>query len=38
MKEKSIKPFLGWRMVVIALSIDFFAIGFSFQSYPVIQL
>ena len=38
MKEKSIKPFLGWRMVVIALSIDFFAVGFSFQSYPVIQL
>ena len=38
MEDKSNKAFLGWRMVVIALSIDFFAVGFSFQSYPVIQL
>ena len=30
--------FLGWRMVAIAIAIDFFAVGFAFQSYPVIQL
>ena len=30
--------FFGWRMVAIAIAIDFFAVGFAFQSYPVIQL
>ncbi|SVD85234.1 uncharacterized protein METZ01_LOCUS438088, partial [marine metagenome] len=38
MEVKTNKHFLGWRMVTIALTIDFFAVGFSFQSYPVIQL
>ena len=38
MEVKPNKHFLGWRMVMIALTIDFFAVGFSFQSYPVIQL
>ena len=32
------KAFFGWRMVAIAIAIDFFAVGFAFQSYPVIQL
>ena len=31
-------PFLGWRMVAIALFADFCVVGFAFQSYPVIQL
>ena len=30
--------FLGWRMVAFAIAIDFFAVGFAFQTYPVIQL
>ncbi len=30
--------FFGWRMVAIAVAIDFFAVGFAFQTYPVIQL
>ena len=30
--------FFGWRMVAIAIAIDFFAVGFAFQTYPVIQL
>ena len=38
MEDNSTKSFLGWRMVAIALTVDFFAVGFSFQSYPVIQL
>tara|TARA_B100000963_G_scaffold292898_1_gene263193 strand:- start:327 stop:1571 length:1245 start_codon:yes stop_codon:yes gene_type:complete len=30
--------FFGWRMVTVAIAIDFFAVGFAFQTYPVIQL
>ena len=30
--------FFGWRIVAIAIAIDFFAVGFAFQTYPVIQL
>ena len=39
MEDSSKKnPFLGWRMVGIALFADFCVVGFAFQSYPVIQL
>jgi MFS family permease len=38
MKTTSTNSFFGWRMVAIAMAIDFFAVGFAFQSYPVIQL
>jgi MFS family permease len=29
------KPFLGWKMVLVAFSIDFVAVGFFFYSYGV---
>ena len=38
MKTTSTDSFFGWRMVAIAMAVDFFAVGFAFQSYPVIQL
>ena len=38
MKITSTDSFFGWRMVAIAMAVDFFAVGFAFQSYPVIQL
>jgi len=38
MQTTSTNSFYGWRMVAIAMAVDFFAVGFAFQSYPVIQL
>ena len=38
MQKTSTNPFFGWRMVAFAMAIDFFAVGFAFQSYPVIVL
>jgi hypothetical protein len=29
------KPFLGWKMVLVAFCIDFVAVGFFFYSYGV---
>jgi len=38
MNTHTLKRFIGWRMVALAFFLDFCAVGYSFQSFPVVVL
>ena len=38
MSTPILKSFIGWRMVALAFFLDFCAVGYSFQSFPVVVL